>query len=249
MIRKFIIVSLLTFNFAFYTPAAHAANSSPSADIQSKLKQLEQAIASKAAKLKQEVSNKLQNKAYVGNIQTKSTGSITLATKTGPKIVTLNQDTVYESKSLKVKSYSQKVLSEQDLIAALGDVDDAGVLTAKKIILLPSSNQQSKTFIWGQVVSLNEKLVTIKNREDKNIAATIDSDTVLKKGEEDLTLGGLKAGNFVIVSGVNNINDLLESSFIYVLPQGILLKPKTKLATPSATITPTKTASKSAVKK
>ena len=81
-IRIIIVILLL---FVFLYPAcvagvclpytlypAHALDSTPSAEIKTKLEALKQAIASKAAIIKQEINHKLQNKAYVGLVKTKS---------------------------------------------------------------------------------------------------------------------------------------------------------------------------------
>lgn len=237
LILNLTLILLINFYLLSAISNVSALESSPSADVKSKLETLKSEIASRAAKLKQEVSSKLQNKAYIGNIQSKSTTSITVAAKNGPKIVTINEDTIFESKNSKVKTYSLKNLSEQDYVAALGDVDDTKVLTAKKIILLPLPNQQTKTISWGEILSVSDKLMTIKNKELKNMAFSLDSDTTLKKGEEEISLSNLKTGEFVIASGFNTKNDIIQASFVYVLPQGVLLKPKNRLATPSATPT------------
>ncbi len=83
---------------------AFAADSTPSSDIKSKLADLEKEIASKAAKLKQQISGKLSNKAYIGKVKVISTNTITIATVNGPKLVNINQDTIFESK-IKTKKY------------------------------------------------------------------------------------------------------------------------------------------------
>ena len=203
---------------------AYAVESSPSADIRSKLDALKAEIASKAAKLKVEVNNKLQNRAYVGAVKTKSIASLALS-GTEPKIINVNQDTVFVTNNKKVKTYSFKAISEGDYLAALGDIDDTGALIAKKVILQEKPKTASKSAVWGQVLSSSDNLLTIKNRELKNVAVSL----------AEIALPNIKNNDFVIVSGVINKNDILEASFVYILPQGILLKPKTKPATPSAT--------------
>ncbi len=114
-----IIITLFAFSFSilnsqFSIPTAKAIESSPSANVKSKLEELKKEIASKAAKLKTEVDRKLKNKAYSGKVKVKSDQSITLAANTGPKIVSVNQDTIYESKQSlpskdsKIKSKTKK---------------------------------------------------------------------------------------------------------------------------------------------
>lgn len=210
----------------------HAADSTPSADIRAKLEELKREIASKAAKIKQEIGRKLKDKAYVGKIQSKSPTSLTLAAASGPKIVSINQDTIFESKVKKKTKFSQKSLTEEDYISALGDTDEVGVLTAKKIILLPPSPETQKAYLWGQIISVSDNLTTLKTNDSKNIAA------VLPAGSQAVL------NDFVILTGKKNKNEVFKTSFVYVIPQGASLKPK-KIATPSAQ-TATKSATPSA---
>lgn len=237
-------ISLITFFFLLFVflypipyvlDPIHAVDSTPSSDIRSKLDALKTEIASKAAKLKQEVNQKLQNRAYIGNVKVKSANSITLSSASGPKIVNVNQDTVYVSNEKKYKTYSLKNMVEEDFLAALGDIDDTGVLTAKKIILLPTTqNPKLKTVEWGQIISMSNKSVSLKNRDQKNITLLIDVDTKFKKGDDEIIFSNLKLNDFAIVTGTQTQNGSLESSFIYILPQGSAVKPKVKSASPSA---------------
>ncbi|MBI2599722.1 hypothetical protein HYW43_02250 [Candidatus Daviesbacteria bacterium] len=197
-----------------------AADSTPSADIKIKLEELKKEIASKAAQLKQVIDQKLKDKAYVGKIKLKSDTSLTLATDYGPKIVNINQDTNFDSK-VKKQNYGAKSISEEDYIAALGDVDENGVLTAREVVLLPISNLQPKTYLWGQIAAISDKLMTLKDRSFKNVAASLMDST------------DVKLGNFVILTGSIGKNNFFDTDFVYVIPQGVILKPK-KLATPSA---------------
>lgn len=239
-----IFLSFLLLTTTYPLQPTYAAESSPSADIRVKLEELKKQIASKAAKLKEEVNNKLKDKAYIGKVKQKSVSSLTLATKTGPKIVTLNQDTVFES-SIKSKiKFSQKSISEEDYLIALGDIDETEVLTAKKVILLPSTtyNLKPKTYLWGQVLSTSEKLITLKGKDLKNQAVTIPSNVKVV------------VNDFVILTGKLGKNEIFEAEFAYIIQQGGFLRPKkivypapygagatpsAKLSTPSAkTATP-----------
>ena len=125
------------------------------------------------------------------------------------KVVSLNQDTVYESK-LKGKKLSAKTLTEEDYLAALGDVDETGVLTAKKIILLPQPKAgqplADKTYLCGQIISISDKLITLKDKDAKNVAVSLDSESIVK------------LNNFVILTGTKNKNEIFEAGFVYVFP-------------------------------
>lgn len=198
-----------------------AADATPSADIKLKLDELKREIASKAAQIKQEVDRKLKDKAYIGKVKTKSDTSLTLATRSGPKIASINQDTIFESNIKSKKKFSQKLVSEEDYIAALGDIDETGVLIARKIILLPEPNDKQRTFLWGQIISISDNLITLKDRNFKNSAAILPASSSIKQN------------NFVILVGNKDKNDIFKADFVYVLPQSGVLKPR-KAATPSA---------------
>lgn len=218
----YFLVVVLTVNFSLLTATAVAVESTPSSDIKSKLEELKKEIASKAAKLKQEVNKKLQNKAYIGTVKTKSSSSIMLESKNGPKIVNFNQDTEFVS-NVKGKKYSPKVILEKDYLAALGDVDELGVLTAKRIVLLKNPSLEVKKILWGQVIAISDKLITIKDKNLKNVAVSISNPSKVK------------VSDFVILTGFLGKNDIFESDLVHVIPQGGVIKPK-KIATPSAQV-------------
>ncbi len=220
LVYSFLFLILSTVTCTLYP--TFAAESTPSADIRVKLEELKKEIASKAAKLKQEINKKLNNKAYVGKVKIKSDQTLTVATNSGPKIVNINQDTVFDTE-IQGKKYSQKAVAEEDYLAALGDIDEVGVLTAKKVVLLPSSDSQPKTYQWGQVVSVSEKLLNLKTSSLKSVSVTFSK------------IPNVKIGDFVVLTGVFNEEGVFEKEFIFVLPQNGVLKPK-KAATSSSEI-------------
>jgi len=223
----YFVILLFTFYISIFTTSVtvYATDATPSSDIKSKLEELKKEIASKAAKLKQEVGKKLTNRAYIGKVKTKSDTSLTIATKNGPKIVNINQDTNFNS-NVKGKKYSQKLIAEEDYVASLGDIDETQVLTAKKVILLDPkpSSLTPKTYLWGQATAISDKLVTLKNRHLKNISVSLPNGS------------NIKLNDFVILTGIMGKNEIFEAEFVYVIPQGGFIRPKIKIATPSAQI-------------
>lgn len=226
----FIVLSLLL--TTFYILPVYAAEPSlsatPSASIKTKLEELKKEIASKAAKLKLQIDKKLRDKAYVGILKNKSDTSLTLAASSGPKIVNINQDTIFQSK-LKNKKFSRQTLTSEDYIACLGDQDETGVLTAKKVILLPPSLKPQKTFLWGQIISTSDNLITLKNSDSINVAVSSP-----KRAK-------FKINDLVILTGSLNKNKVFEAEFLYVIPQGVNLKTKkdaTTSAKPTSSPTP-----------
>ncbi len=236
-----IFILYLNLNSYLIIPV-YAVDSTPSADIRTKLEDLKKEIASKAAALKQQINKKLKDKAYVGKIKTKSQTALTIATKNGPKIVNVNQDSEFDSQLKDKKIPTLKSLREEDYLAALGDVDETGVLTAKKVILLPNPAAEVKIYLWGQVIAISDKLLTVK---DRNLKTTAVSYSDYSK---------VNTGDFVILTGSFGKNNIFDAQFVYIIPQGGVLKPK-KIATPSGQIaTPsakptTKSATSSGIKK
>lgn len=223
---KLIILVALSFLFLHPLPLTlhptFAADSTPSADIKAKLEELKKEIASKAAKIKQEVNRKLKDKAYVGTVKSSSETTLTLAAQSGPKVININQDTIYENETKSKKKFTGwQSISDEDYLAALGDIDETGVLTAKKIILHPAPASEPKTYLWGKIISISDELLTLKSKDSKNIAAFLPN------------LSNVKLNDFVILTGSFNKNDLFEAEFVYIIPQGGIIKPK-KISTPSA---------------
>lgn len=233
---KIIIIVIIIINLIIFIPPVSAVDDATS---QAQIESLKQAIASRAAKLKQEVNQKLQNKAYVGLVKTKSTNSITLATDTGPKIVSINIDTVYEKLNTKSKAkFSATTLTEEDHIAALGDIDDTNVLTAKKVVLLETPSK-SKQILWGEIFSISDKVITIRDKAGKNISITVAESTKFKSEIEEISRLDLRPSEIILISGFLNDNETIEATFIYVIPGKSAIKPKiatssAKISTPSA---------------
>lgn len=209
------------FDLTILGSPVYASESTPSADIASKLKEFQKAAASKAAELKELIAKKLSNKAFIGSVASLSNTSITLSAKSGPKMVTVNQDTVFESNVKSKVKFSQNSLNAGTYIAVLGDADDTGVLTAKKIILEASPSASAKTYLWGQIIAVSEELLTLRDNNFKNIAASFPNNSKAKLND------------YVIATGAFNENNIFEAGFVYVIPEKAVLKPK-KTATPSA---------------
>lgn len=201
----------------------YAVDSTPSSSIKEKLQQLQSAIASKAAKLKQEVDRKLKDKSYIGTVKSKTSSSITITNAQGEKTININQDTVYVNQLKPKSKITLSTLIAKDHIAALGDVDETGVLIAKKVILLPTTNSELKTYLWGQVVTISEKSVTIKTKDRKTISVTLPK------------LSEVKLNEYLILVGKMGDKEIFEAEFIHKLPQAGVLNLKLKNATQSAT--------------
>lgn len=221
LVYSFIFFVLLSTAASSLNPTL-AAESTPSADIKLKLEEFKKQAASKAAQLKDLIVKKMQNKAYVGTVESKSDSTLTLAVASAAKIVSINGDTVFVS-NVKAKKINQKNISSGDLLAALGDVDETGVLIAKKIVLLPKPDPNPKTFLAGQIISVSDDLTILRDKDQKNIVAKLPKSKA-------------KINDFVILTGSKDKNNIFQAKFIYITEEKPLKQKK--IATPSARLAP-----------
>lgn len=220
---KFLGICLLfVICYLSFTPlAVYAADSTSSSglsdDLKIKLQSLQEEIASRAAKLKEEVSNKLQNRVYIGVVKSKSDSSLIVATKTGSKIVNINQYTEFTS-SIKSAKKDAKGISAEDYVAALGDIDDNDVLTAQRIVKMDSPDNEETKIIWGEVTALGSQDFSLQTKDKSILTFSWDKNTDFQKSGSEGGKVDLSVGNPVIVVGQNSKDNLYEAQFIYLFP-------------------------------
>ena len=225
--NKIITIIIFITVINFIVPPIFAADSTPSADVTTKLKALQVQIASQAAKIKQDINKKLQNKVFAGTIKSKSDNSLTLATKTGTRMVSLNDYTDYDGKG----KVALKSLTADDYVIALGDIDETEVLTAKKVIKTASPSAEERKIVFGQVTSTSDQTVTIQ-RDGQNTSISVDKDTDYSFGKNPGSFDEIKAGKPIVAIGQTSQGNILQARFIYIFPYTANIKPK--IASPSA---------------
>lgn len=202
-----------------------------------KLSELKKEIASKAAKLKEEVNKKMENKALVGQVLEITESRINLKTKTSTKFININEFTNYQDgpQTTKTSKIAFKDIEKDDLVAALGDVDDKEVLNAKKIVKLDKTIYEisKKKFYWGQVQSITGNIINLKTRENPEVKLVTSNNTSYQMGNDEATLATIKPNRFIISLGSTNSKNQNISEFIYILTNGGILKPDLKTASPS----------------
>lgn len=230
----FIILLLVTAHL--FTSGISAAEpttvSSPSASLQTKLKVLQEEIASKAAKLKQEISRKLQNRVFVGYLKSKSNSSFLLAAKSGSRLVNINNYTEYsnqiKSKTKKVGKMTFSNIAPEDYLVALGDIDDNEVLTAKKVIKIAPDKTLAKQIIFGKVTSFDHQILTLKDKDGQKITFSLSEDTLLAKAGSssdsttikpdklESSFKSLKLNQTLIITGEGLEGEGLKARLIYL---------------------------------
>lgn len=229
--KKIILIFCFAFyilHSTFYIPTALAVDSSPSADIQSKLKDLQAEIASRAANMKNEVNKKLQNKAFNGILATKNTETLTINLKTGTGNININEFTEYIIKGKKlIGNDGLKNLAVADPFVALGDVDDKGVLTAKRIIKL-TKPVTAKKVVYGIITETSKDKTVLKTLQGDQFSITFDKNTDYQLGKNDGSFDDVKTNQWIIAEIEGGV-----AKFVYIFPTSITVKPKVSSPSPT----------------
>ncbi len=227
----FIVISFLILHSYFLIPTAYAVDSTSSADLKTKLKNLQDQIASRASQLKQTISSKLQNKAYWGKVVSKTGSTITLATRTGSKIVTVNQDTLYTYSKGKL---SLNTIQVDDFIVGLGDIDETGILIARKVIKSTLVEFPDLKTHWGVVTNISDLQFNIQTNDNKEIVSFTDSKTEFKFGSAAASSSDIKLKKSVIIVGLP-FKSGIKPRFVYILPYTSVNLKTSPTSSPSAT--------------
>ncbi len=208
--------------------ASASSQTASSSSLLQKINQIKQEIASKAAQIKKDVNQKLANKFFWGKVISKTSDSISLSTLKGAKFANINEFTTYESSKGKI---SVKDVKTDDYIAALGDIDDKGNLVAKRIVKI-TPPKQDKQIIWGQLQKISGVNLILKTKEGEKNVVLIPGATYFY-GKQEASSSAMGVNSTVILTGIINDQKVMNSSFIYIIPQSTsTAKPATSSASP-----------------
>lgn len=240
MISTFMVVIFLLSTIYYLPPTIYAATATPSAkqattsaSLTDKINALKQEIATRAAKLKQEVDKKIHNRVILGKLVNKSADRLTIvkiASASGnlARIIGINEYTEYQQGLTRGKKINLAQVLTNDLLIALGDVDDKGMLSAKRVYKLDKVTFPDSQLIWGQIQSVSGNNITLKLKDHQQVKLVTTPATRWQLGNEEASSLDAKPNRFLV--SVGN-----PSRFIYLMPQPGFLKPdKPKPATSSA---------------
>lgn len=229
---KCLVVSIFVICYLLFASSAYAVEASSSANLLDKINALKKEIASKAADLKNEVSKKLQNKAYSGFVTEITDTSVLLDSG---KNILVNEYTEYSSKVKSQKSkLTLKDFAPEDYVVALGDVDDKLQLKTKLLIKTQPLASDSSKLVWGQIISVFAGEITVKTRDnqEKDIQTTGATKFIL--GNDEASILDAKKGKFLVAKGKMQ-GEVLYARFVYYVPSVGFIKPEKKAASSSAT--------------
>ena len=217
------ILSLILNSHSLILPA-YAQQASPSAAVEvkeatppgilNKIEDLKREIASRAADLKSEIDKKTQNKALIGKANVITTDSMTLETKNGSKTIRLSEYTIYQNTSSQKtkKAFTKNDIKTDDQIVCLGDIDEKGIMTAKKVVKVDPIITKKRNFILGTINTNDSKSITLQLKDHSLKTFQIDPKLVVRQGKDEGTLGDIKQSKRAIVL----TNDKEEIIFVYL---------------------------------
>lgn len=222
-----------------FTPPtiSHAQDSSPSGSLIQKLNELKNDIASKAAQIKNEVTQKVQNKAIIGSILNIDDTEVTIQTLNSTKIVKYDEFT--KILGAKNKEIQIDTLEVDDRIAALGDVDDKNNLVAQRLVYLENFASNSAQLVWGQIQKASGNTITIKTQSGGTKNLITNAQTNFFLGNDESSILDAKVEKFLLARATLQKDGSLKPRFIYFIPSIGFTKPveksSAKSASPSAT--------------
>lgn len=224
------ILSMLTLDL-LATPA-FANDASSSSDLQQKISQIQQEIASKAAQITNQVTQKIDNKVYAGVVLASDDTSITVsASPDEQETITTDQYTDFEyGKGLKHS------IGKGDYVVGLGDVDDKGNLVAKKVI--KQDPPDNLVVSWGRVKSSSSSAIIVEDQNRRDFAIRPNISTSFQFGNDQGSIKDVEVNRSVIFSGFENKDKSIQARFIYVFKQGFVDLFKQKSPSSSSGKTP-----------
>lgn len=200
---------------------------------QSALKALREELASRAADpiIKNEVTKKLQNKAYIGTVKSKNSKFLVISVRGSDKNINVSEFTEYVIKSKKsTGDAGLKNIPVESSVVCLGDIDDRGALTAKRIIKLSSPAPIFPKIINGILTSVSNGKAKLQTARNDQFLVTFDKNTEYQLGKNEGSFGDVRINKSVIVSGEGTDSANLSATYVYIYPNAVVTK--TKTATP-----------------
>ncbi len=231
--KKYLVFSIwyLVFMGTIITTPVIADDASTSADTAQKLQDLQIEIASKAATIKNQVTQKIDNKAFIGIITSKTDSQIELKLADGTsQIVLINTftDITYQSTKL------TKSILKDDYIAALGEMDDKNNLVAKRLVKLTPRDSNITDQVWGKITTISSPNFVLALKDSSKLSVYTNNSTTFELGNEEVEASRLENNKMVVIIGVKN-DQRFNARFVYIVPSGTIIKPSsTKTASSSA---------------
>lgn len=151
------------------------------------------AVQKKVAEELAAIKNSVVKRSFVGEVTAKSDTTMTLASsRKQPRVITLLPDTTVK---LAGKETSLADIKVGNFVISMGDVDAAGVMTAKRILVIDKPTADNRKVVFGTVTKVTPVLISI---DSWNIKTTTDSK--LTVGDKIMVIGKISLGTNTLTS-------------------------------------------------
>lgn len=162
-----------------------AQSASPGATIR---KNIEESVATTMAAIKQNIVKR----SFVGEVTAKSDTSMTLASsRKQPRVITFLPDTTVKVAGKETSLADVKV---GNFVISMGDVDTAGSMTAKRILVIDKPVADNRRIVIGTVTKATSALINIDTAKKESWGIKVTTDPKLVVGDRIMVIGKLSLG-------------------------------------------------------
>lgn len=204
--KKFLITLAL---LLFYSPSlVYAQTASPSAN------PIRDAVNEKVQQEVDQIKKAVAKRGYVGTITAKSDASLTLTNlKSQPRTIIVTADSTIKLSG--GKDGTPADIKVGDSLIAMGDVDSANVMTAKRIVIVPKPVPDTRQAVFVTVTKTTVAALTVENLKKETLTIKLNTDTkyTAKTKATDLVIGS----KLVIVARPTSTASILTGLAIHLL--------------------------------
>lgn len=156
------------------------------------------AVQKKVAEELAEIKKNAVKRSFVGEVTAKSDTSITLASsRKQPRTISLLPDTTVK---IAGKETALSDIKVGNFAIVMGDVDAAGAMTAKRILIIDKPTADTRKIVIGAVTKVTSALVNIETAKKESWGIKITTDPKLVVGDRIMVIGKLSLGTNTLTS-------------------------------------------------
>jgi uncharacterized protein YlzI (FlbEa/FlbD family) len=157
---------------------------------------LQNAIKNKVQEEIDAIKKSVSKRSYVGEITKISDLDFTLNSLTDEaRSITITTDTTI--KLLSGKDGVIKDIKEKDFLIAMGDADGAGILTAKRVVVIAKPTTDTRQAVSGTITKVSLPQITLETPSATLVLRT-SSDTKFSSSSKTTALKDLKVGQTLV---------------------------------------------------
>ncbi len=177
--------------FGFKSALAQSTVPSPTSAVRD-------AVQKKVAEELADIKKNAVKRSFVGEVTAKSDTSITLASsRKQPRTISLLPDTTVK---IAGKETALSDIKVGNFAIVMGDVDAAGSMTAKRILVIDKPVADNRRIVIGTVTKVTSALINIDTVKKESWGIKVTADPKLVIGDRIMVIGKLSLGTNTLTS-------------------------------------------------